>query len=73
MATKTLDLNGLPCPQPTMQLTLELSSCQSGDTIEAISNTPTFLDDVKSWCQRMKKTLLWSKAEGMYTRVLIEV
>lgn len=73
MATKILDLNGLPCPQPTMRLTLELNTCQIGDTIEAIADAPTFLDDVKSWCQRMEKEMLWSKTEGLQARVLIQI
>ena len=73
MATKTLDLNGLPCPQPTMRLTLELNTCKMGDTIEAVADAPTFLDDVRTWCQRMNKVILWSKEEGPHVRVLIQV
>ena len=64
MAQKNLDLKGLPCPQPTLKLTIEANSCNLGDVIEAIADCPTFADDVKNWCQRMKKTLLWIREEG---------
>ncbi|OGI07469.1 MAG: SirA-like protein [Candidatus Margulisbacteria bacterium GWF2_35_9] len=64
MATKSLNLLGLPCPQPTLKMTIEANSCKPGDIIEAVADCPTFADDVKSWCQRMRKTLLWVKDEG---------
>ena len=64
MATKQLNLKGLPCPQPTLKMTIEANSCKPGDVIEAVADCPTFVDDVKNWCQRMKKTLLWVRDEG---------
>ena len=61
---KVLDLKGLPCPQPTLKMTITANSCKPGDTIEAVADCPTFVEDVKSWCSRMKKTLIWVKDEG---------
>ena len=61
---KVLDLKGLPCPQPTLKMTIEANSLKPGDIIEASADCPTFVDDVKNWCQRMKKTLMWVKDEG---------
>jgi len=56
-----------------MRLTLELDTCCIGDTIEAVADAPTFLDDVKSWCQRMEKEMIWAKTEGSQARVLIQL
>ncbi|MEW5816388.1 MAG: sulfurtransferase TusA family protein [Spirochaetota bacterium] len=65
MAIKIMDLKGLRCPQPTLRMTIEIhSNLKKGDIIEVIADCPTFENDVKNWCQRMKKTLLWVKDEG---------
>jgi TusA-related sulfurtransferase len=35
-----------------------------GDTLEVVANCATFEDDVKKWCARLGKTLLYVKEEG---------
>lgn len=73
MAKKELDLRGLPCPQPTLRLTMESNNLKAGDTIEAVADCQTFVDDVRSWCIRMDKDLVWFKEEGVDKRVLVKV
>jgi hypothetical protein len=38
-----------------------------------VADSITFADDVKVWCSRMGKTLLWVKQEGVRARALIQV
>ena len=73
MAKRELDLRGLPCPQPTLHMTMEANNANSGDMIEAIADCPTFVDDVKIWCTRMEKTLVWVKEDGTSKCVLIKI
>jgi len=35
-----------------------------GDVLEVSADCHAFEDDVKNWCVRMKKTLLWVRSEG---------
>ena len=37
---------------------------KTGDVLEVIADCPTFENDLKGWCERMGKTLLWLKDEG---------
>jgi len=64
MATKVLDAKGLPCPQPRLKMSVEAISMKSGDILECVADCPTFEADVKDWCQKSKKALLWFKNEG---------
>jgi len=61
---KTMDLKGLPCPQPQLKMTVEALSLKPGDIIDAVADCPTFENDVRGWCQRSKKTLLWLRTES---------
>ena len=63
MATKNLDLKGLACPQPSLKMTVEALSLKPGDILEAVADCPTFEADVRGWCQRSKKTLLWFRPD----------
>jgi tRNA 2-thiouridine synthesizing protein A len=64
MATQTLDCIGLKCPQPTLKITVLATRMQVGDTLEVTADCPTFEKDVREWCIRAKKTMLWCKDEG---------
>lgn len=64
MATKEMDCCGLRCPQPVMKMSAALMEVKPGDILEVSADCPTFEDDVRKWCDRLKKTLLWIKDEG---------
>jgi len=64
MATQTLDATGLKCPQPTLKVTAMAVKMKPGDILEVVADCPTFEKDVKDWCGRSKKALLWMKDEG---------
>ena len=63
MALITIDAKGLPCPQPALKMTLKALDMKPGDILETVANCPTFEADVRGWCQRSKKALLWFKTD----------
>lgn len=72
MAISQLDARGLKCPQPTLKITVLSVKMKAGDVLEVIADCPTFEKDVRDWCIRAKKTLLWVKAEGTAKRLQIQ-
>ena len=63
MATVKLDALGLKCPQPVLKIAATSADLKEGDTLEVLADCPTFEKDVRLWCERVKKTLLWIKDE----------
>ena len=59
-----MDVKGLRCPQPTLKITTMAVKLNAGDVLEVIADCPTFETDVKEWCKRSKKVLLWIRDEG---------
>jgi tRNA 2-thiouridine synthesizing protein A len=64
MAVVSLDTTGLRCPQPVLKIAAKSPDMHSGDVLEVIGDCPTFERDVRAWCKRLKKTLLFMKDEG---------
>lgn len=64
MATIKLDAKGLKCPQPVLKVAAKMPEMAKGDILEVSGDCPTFEDDMRKWCERMKKTLLAVRQEG---------
>ena len=64
MATIKLDTRGLPCPQPVLKVAARMPTMVKGDILEVAGDCPTFEDDLRKWCERMKKTLLAVTRDG---------
>ncbi len=64
MPVVSLDTKGLKCPQPTLKIAVMAAKLKSGDVLDVVANCPTFEKDVREWCQRTKKVLLWLRDEG---------
>lgn len=64
MAVHQVDAKGLKCPQPTLKITVMATRMKPGDTLEVVADCPTFEKDVKDWCARAKKVLVYMKNEG---------
>lgn len=64
MAVVQLDTLGLRCPQPVLKIAAKAPELQPGDILEVVADCPTFEKDVREWCTRTKKTLLWIRDEG---------
>lgn len=64
MATKELNTLGMRCPRPVLCMSSELMELQAGDILEVLGDCSTFEEDVRKWCARLNKTLLWVREEG---------
>ena len=73
MAIKQIDARGLRCPQPQLKMLTESYSMAKGDILETVADCPTFENDVRNWCQRSKKVLLWMRTEGNAKRCQIQI
>ena len=72
MATINLDALGLKCPQPVLKIAAKSAELNSGDVLEVLADCPTFEKDVRQWCERTKKTLLWIRDENGKKRCQIQ-
>lgn len=72
MATKTLDAVGFKCPHPVLKIAAKASDMFNGDILEVLADCPTFEKDVRLWCERTKKTLLWIREEDGKKRCQIQ-
>ncbi|MDD2851132.1 MAG: sulfurtransferase TusA family protein [Desulfuromonadaceae bacterium] len=72
MAVTAFDARGLKCPQPTLKITVMSVKMKPGDILEVTADCPTFEKDVRDWCLRAKKTLLWIKPEGTAKKAQIQ-
>ncbi|AGX88219.1 sulfurtransferase TusA family protein [Candidatus Symbiobacter mobilis] len=68
MATQILDCIGLKCPQPSLKVTILAAKMKPGDVLEVVADCATFEKDIREWCGRAKKTLLWVREEGAKTK-----
>jgi len=64
MAVLILDTTGLKCPQPVLKIAAKSPDMQPGDVLEVIGDCPTFERDIRAWCKRLKKALLFIRDEG---------
>lgn len=64
MPTQTIDARGLKCPQPILKITANAIKMKAGDTLEIMADCSTFENDLRDWCARSKKMLMWIKEEA---------
>ena len=72
MASKTLDVLGLKCPQPILKMAIEAPKMQAGDVLEVLADCPSFPRDVENWCKKTGKTLLFCRDEGGKFNALVQ-
>ena len=48
-ANKIVDLKGLPCPMPVIQISREIMTVAVGEVVEAITTDPGSLADFPAW------------------------
>lgn len=71
MEPTRLDTLGMRCPQPVLKLAAAIAGLPKDSLIDVIGDCPTFEQDIRTFCERRKKTLLWARREG--TAVVIRV
>ena len=64
MSVQQLDARGLKCPQPTLKMTVIAMKMKPGDVLEVTADCPSFEQDVRNWCLRSKKVMLFIRDEG---------
>lgn len=69
MAVTMHDFKGLRCPQPTLRLTTLSLRVAKGDVLEISADCTSFEKDIRDWCGRNKKTLLWIRDQGGSAKV----
>jgi TusA-related sulfurtransferase len=45
-------------------MTIKALKMKKGDVLEVVADCLTFENDVKNWCRRNNRALLWLKDEG---------
>jgi tRNA 2-thiouridine synthesizing protein A len=58
VATISMNLKGIRCPQPILKITAKSVDMAPGDVLEAEADCPTFEQDIRTWCERLGKPLL---------------
>jgi len=64
MNVEILDTTGQKCPQPVLKLAVRAPNMQRGDLLEVLGDCPTFEKDIRTWCKRLGKVLLFVQDEG---------
>jgi len=72
MATRELDVTGMRCPQPILQITMMMPQMGAGDVLEVTADCASFEDDVRAWCERLNKTLLAITKNGDVAKATIQ-
>lgn len=70
--TKEIDICGLSCPGPLMQVNATMGAMEEGEVLKAKASDQGFYVDIKSWCQRTNNTLLDVKKEKGIVTALIK-
>jgi len=66
-ADKTMDLKGLPCPQPVIKVSKgikEIKEIQVGQVLEAITKDPGALADFPAWARTSGHEILKTDQGG---------
>lgn len=67
-----IDCSGMRCPQPVLKLAVETAETAAGTVVEITGDCPTFEKDIRTFCDRRKKTLLAVRADGVKTVIQIQ-
>ena len=67
----SLDVCGLSCPGPIMEVSRRIAGMQEGETLAVQASDPGFIRDIDSWCQNTGNTLLTKSSEKGIYRALV--
>jgi tRNA 2-thiouridine synthesizing protein A len=67
-----IDCSGMRCPQPVLKLAVETAETPPGTVVEIVGDCPTFEKDIRTFCERRKKTLLSIRGDGVKTVIQIQ-
>ena len=72
MATAILDVKGMSCPSPIMQVKKKMFLLEPGDTLEVHATDSGSVRDFESFCKSKGHELLESDEEAGYFRFVIQ-
>jgi len=62
-AHRTLDAQGLYCPEPVMLLHVEMDELAEGQTLKVLATDPTTLRDIPQFCIFLGHELIYQQTE----------
>ena len=69
--SKQIDLTGIRCPMPIVELNRCLREMEEGDELVATADDPAFCPDVEAWCRRTGHKLVdIDRSEGQCVVVI---
>jgi tRNA 2-thiouridine synthesizing protein A len=70
MGTVHLDTLGMISPEPMLKLAVTAPDIHTGDVLEIVGDSPTFEKDIRSWCDRLHKTIVRVTQQGEYKKCI---
>ena len=65
--TLTLDLKGMLCPMPVVEISKAIKGVEVGQVVEATATDPGVMADIPAWCASTGNTLMaLDKADGHF-------
>ena len=69
---KTMDLKGLPCPQPVIKVSKGIKELGVGQVLEAVTTDPGSLSDFPAWARTSGNEIVKTDQESDVIRFLIK-
>ena len=69
---KTLDCQGLYCPEPVFKTRMAMDELKVGETLEVLADDPAAGPDIESLVKHLGQQVLSVSKEGNVVRVLIQ-
>ena len=69
---QSLDLTGLSCPIPIVNVSKAMKKLNPGDVIEALTSDPGALTDFPAWAKTSGNEILRTETEGKETSFYIK-
>jgi len=69
--SKTMDLKGLPCPQPVIKVSKGIKEIEVGQVLEAVTTDPGALSDFPAWARTSGNEILKTDQESGLVRFYI--
>ena len=69
--SKTMDLKGLPCPQPVIKVSKGIKEIELGQILEAVTTDPGALSDFPAWARTSGNEILKTDQESGLVRFYI--
>lgn len=69
---KTLDVRGMYCPGPVMEVAKAIKTINVGDVLEVLATDPAARPDIEAWARRTGNQVIEATQENGYYRILVK-